>query len=144
MDSASRLGKESEGKQEVVSSELIHRSIPQGYLQLQRRIYLTTVLISALAFLITFYFFDFRFASSFLIGSLSGVLYLRLLARSIGKIGESKSLGKIQLIVPILLFVAVSKLSQFDLLPSILGFFLYKPSLILQYLLESRVNTDAK
>ena len=76
---------------------------------------------------------------SLLVGALSGVLYLRLLARSIGKLGtSSKSVGKIQLIVPVLLVLAVSKLSQLELLPALLGFLLYKPSLVFQILLESR------
>ena len=97
------------------------------------------MLVSALAVAITAFFFESQVAISLLIGALSGVLYLRLLARSIGKLGtSSKSVSKIQLVVPGVLVLAASKLSQFELLPALVGFLLYKPSLIFQTLLESR------
>ena len=109
------------------------------YVQLQQRIYRATLIVSAFAVSITALFFDLNVSISLLVGALSGVLYLRLLARSIGKLGtSSKSVGKIQLIVPVLLVLAVSKLSQLELLPALLGFLLYKPSLVFQILLESR------
>lgn len=70
-------------------------------------------------------------------GSFSGILYLRLLARSIGKLGKSsKTVGKVQLIIPVLLVLVVSRLPQLSLLPAILGFLLYKPSLIIQEMFE--------
>ena len=76
-----------------------------------------------------------------LVGALSGSLYLRLLARSIGQLGKgSNAVGKIQLVVPVLLVLAVSKIPQLDLIPSMLGFLLYKPSLIIQALIESRTH----
>jgi len=127
-----------------ISSEKISKTSSDDYMQLQRRVYLTTVLVSLIGSLITAFLFEQSTSMSFLLGSLAGVAYLRLLARSIGKIGgSSRSLGKIQLIVPILLFFAVSKLSQFDLLPALLGFFLYKPILILHYLLGSKKDLAA-
>ena len=111
----------------------------QEYVQLQQRIFRAAFYVSAVVVVITAIFFDFQVAISLLIGALSGILYLRLLARSIGKLGtSSKSVSKIQLVIPVLLVLAVSKLSQLYLLPALLGFLLYKPSLILQILLESR------
>jgi len=82
---------------------------------------------------------------SLLIGALFGALYLRLLARSVGNLGKSsKTVGKIQLVVPVLLVLGVSKLPQLDLLPSLLGFLLYKPSLILQVMLESSNKEESQ
>ena len=109
------------------------------YVQLQQRIFRAALLVSAFAVAITAFFFGSQVAISLLIGALSGILYLRLLARSIGKLGtSSKSVSKIQLLVPVVLVLAVSKLSQLELLPALMGFLLYKPSLIFQILLESR------
>ena len=114
------------------------------YVQLQQRIFRAALLVSALAVSITAFFFDNQVAISLLIGALSGILYLRLLARSIGKLGtSSKSVSKIQLVVPVVLVLAVSKLSQLELLPALLGFLLYKPSLIFQVLLESRSRSSS-
>ncbi len=107
------------------------------YAQLQRRILLFTVILSALAAGITAIFFDFQLSISVLIGSFFGIVYLRLLARSIGRLGKSsKSVSKVQLVIPALLVLAVSKLPELHLLPSLFGFLLYKPSLIIQGLLE--------
>ena len=108
-------------------------------MQLQQRIFKATLFVSALAVAITAFFFDFHTSLSLFVGALSGVLYLRLLARSIGQLGRSsKSVSKIQLLVPIILVLAVSKLPQLELLPALMGFLLYKPSLIFQILFESR------
>lgn len=109
------------------------------YMQLQRRIFRSTLIVSALAVAFTAYFLGFEIASSTFIGSLAGMLYLRLLARSVGKIGNgTRNVGKIQLLVPVLLVLAASRFSQLELLPALLGFLLYKPSLVFQFLLESR------
>ena len=109
------------------------------YVQLQQRIFRAALIVSALAVTFTALFFDFYASISLLIGALAGLLYFRLLARSIGKLGKSsKSVSKIQLLVPVLLVLTVSRLSQLDLLPALLGFLLYKPSLIFQTLIETR------
>ena len=82
-------------------------------------------------------FVDLHAAFSLLLGAFSGILYLRLLAKSIGSLGKtSTSVSKFQLLVPVVLILAVSKLSFFQLLPALVGFLLYKPSLIIQFLLE--------
>jgi len=112
------------------------------YVRLQLSLFKTTLLTTAFAFVISVVFFDFQASISFLVGALSGILYLRLLARSVGKIGEnSKNLGKVQLLVPVLLVLSVSKLPQLELLPALLGFLLYKPAIIFQVLFESRTGS---
>ncbi len=110
----------------------------EEYVQLQQRIFLVTLGLTVLAVAITAIFFDLQASISVLVGAFCGVLYLRILARSVEKLGKSsKSVGKVQLMIPVLLVLAVSRLPQLDLLPSLLGFLLYKPSLIIQILFES-------
>lgn len=119
-------------------SAVVSTASSDDYAQLQRRYILATLTVSAFAVAVTALFFDLHIASSLLVGALSGVLYLRLLARSVGKLGNgSKSVSKFQLLVPVLLVLAVSRLPQLELLPALLGFLLYKPAMILQVLLES-------
>ena len=124
----------------LVSSEQCQKNTPHDeYLLLQRQIYLATLSLSLLAVLLASLFLGMQFAISLLIGALSGILYLRLLARSISKLGKtSNSLSKFQLIVPVLLVLVAAKQPQIELLPALLGFLLYKPSLILQFAFESR------
>jgi len=103
---------------------------------------LATLSLSLLAVLLASLFLGMHFAISLLIGALSGIVYLRLLARSISKLGKtSNSLSKFQLIVPVLLVLVAAKQPQIELLPALLGFLLYKPSLILQFAFESRKQT---
>ncbi|KGG20431.1 MULTISPECIES: ATP synthase subunit I [Prochlorococcus] len=107
------------------------------YVSLQLRIFKMTLVVTAFSVLFTIIFFDFHAAMSLLVGAFSGILYLRLLAKSIGSLGkESSSVSKFQLLVPVLLILAVIKLPELQLLPALVGFLLYKPSLIIQFLIE--------
>ena len=121
------------------SSTEVSTTSDDEYAQLQRRFILATLAVSAFAVSVTALVFDLHIASSLLVGAVCGVIYLRLLARSVGKLGKaSKSVSKIQLLVPVLLVLAVSRLPELELLPALFGFLLYKPAMILQVLLESR------
>jgi ATP synthase protein I len=108
-----------------------------AYGRLQRRLILATLIVSALAVPITALIFDPHTAGCLLVGALAGVLYLRLLARSVAKLGNgSKKVGKLQLLVPVVLVLAAAKLPQLELLPALIGFLLYKPALILQAVVD--------
>ncbi len=103
------------------------------YRRLQRRLLVATVLATAVAVPITALVFDPAAAASLLVGSLAGVLYLILLARSVSRLGvDSKSVGKVQLLVPIVLVLAAARIPQLQMLPALVGFLLYKPALIVQ------------
>jgi len=111
------------------------------YAQLQRRLLLATLSTAVLAALFTAVVFDVHTAGSVLVGSLSGVVYLRLLGRSVARLGpDAKKVGKLQLLVPVVLVLSASRLPQLELLPALLGFLLYKPALILQVALDLRAG----
>ena len=108
------------------------------YGQLQLRFILATLVITAFVVAITAFVFDLRTSGSVLVGSMFGVFYLRLLARSIGRLSSgSEKVGKVQLLVPVLLVIAASKLHELEILPALLGCLLYKPAMILQVLREN-------
>jgi ATP synthase protein I len=120
------------------SSEQASQAPLDDFVRLQRRLILATLIVAALAVAITALVFDLHIASSLLVGALAGVLYLRLLARSVSKLGDgSKKVGKLQLLVPVVLVLAAARTPQLELLPAFLGFLLYKPALILQAVLDS-------
>jgi ATP synthase protein I len=105
--------------------------------RLQRRIILSTLVAAALAVPVTVWFFGASAAFSLLVGSVAALLYLKLLARSVSRLGvATKSVGKAQLLVPLLLVLAASRLPQLEVLPALVGFLLYKPALIVQALLD--------
>ena len=108
------------------------------YARLQRRLMLATLTVSLLAALVAFVRFDALVARSLLVGSCAGLLYLRLLARSVARLSDqSRGLGRFQLVVPTLLVVGAAKLPQLELLPAFIGFLLYKPALILQTVIDA-------
>ena len=104
------------------------------YTKLQLTIFGITFIIAIFIALITGIIIGFKFGFSVLVGSFAGIFYLRLLAKSIGKIGrESTGVSKLQLLVPVCLFIFASKLGSIDILPAMIGFFIYKPSLIFYF-----------
>ncbi len=105
------------------------------YLELQFRVLRLTFLLTIFSVGIAGFFFGIHVSASLLFGALSGILYFRLLARGIGRLGtSSKIVGKVQLLVPVILVLASSRFPQLDLIPALLGFLLYKPALIIQFL----------
>ena len=128
----------SERSLNLESSDQASKAQSDEYAKLQLRIFRVFLIVSACSVVFTYFVFGIGTSTSLLVGALSGIVYLRLLARSIGKLGKSSnSVSKVQLVVPVLLVLAVSRLPEFELIPALLGFLLYKPSLILQVLLES-------
>ncbi len=105
----------------------------EEYARLQRRLLLSTLIVSVLAVSVTALLFDRTAALSMLVGAAAGMLYLRLLARSVARIGaDSRQVGKSQLLVPVVLVLASSRLPQLAIVPALVGFLLYKPALLLQ------------
>ncbi len=104
------------------------------YTKLQLTIFGITFIVSIFLASITGIFLGFTFGLSIFIGAIAGIFYLRLLAKSIGKLGkESSGVSKLQLLVPVCLFIFASKLGSLDIFPAMIGFFIYKPSLIFYY-----------
>jgi ATP synthase protein I len=108
------------------------------YHRLRRRLLVATTVASAIAVPAVGLVFGLSAALSALVGALSGLLYLLLLSRSVSRLGAgSKSVSKVQLLVPVVLVLAAAKLPQLQLLPALLGFLLYKPALLVQAYLDT-------
>jgi ATP synthase protein I len=87
---------------------------------------------------LTALWFDRSAAFSLLVGALAGLLYLRLLSRSVSRFGvDTRSMGKVQLLVPVVLVLAAARLPALDILPALVGFLLYKPALLVQAVLDT-------
>lgn len=106
------------------------------FTRLQNRLLLATLLLSLVTAVITLVIFGGTTAASLSLGAVCGLLYLRLLARSVARLGNgSKSLSRMQIVVPALLVVACTRVPALQLLPALAGFVLYKPALLLQAVL---------
>lgn len=109
-----------------------------GHFQrLRRRLLVSTLLASSAAVPACWLLFDLPAAMSLLVGSIGGLLYLVLLARSVSRLGgDKRSVGKIQLLVPVVLVLASARIPQLELVPALVGFLLYKPALLVQAYLD--------
>ena len=104
------------------------------YIKLQLTIFGITFIVAILVAFLTGIIVGYTFGFSIFIGAIAGIFYLRLLAKSIGKLGnESYRVSQLQLLVPVCLFIFSSKLGFLDIFPAMIGFFIYKPSLILYF-----------
>ena len=104
------------------------------YTKLQITIFGITFIFAILVACITGIIIGDTFGFSVFVGAIAGIFYLRLLAKSIGKLGkESNRVSQLQLLVPVCLFIFASKLGSLDIFPAMIGFFIYKPSLIFYF-----------
>ena len=93
------------------------------YTKLQLTIFGITFIVSILLASITGIFLGFTFGLSIFIGAIAGIFYLRLLAKSIGKLGkETSGVSKLQILVPVCLIIFASKLGTLDIFPAMIGF----------------------
>tara|TARA_Y100001978_G_scaffold70686_1_gene63488 strand:+ start:255 stop:731 length:477 start_codon:yes stop_codon:yes gene_type:complete len=102
--------------------------VSDDFFSLQLALFCLTLLLSFFISIVSFIFINFSFSLSIFIGSIIGIFYLRLLAKSIGNLGKTSSgISKVQLLLPVCLFIFASRNEFIEILPSLIGFFLYKP-----------------
>ena len=124
-------------RRRVIDSARHFRRRLEDFYRLQRRLLLATGVVAIVTVPIVAVAFNASVAGSVFVGACAGLLYVRLLARSVANLSEqSRGLGRFQLVVPTLLVVGAAKWPQLDLLPAFLGFLLYKPALILQHVFD--------
>jgi ATP synthase protein I len=105
------------------------------YQQLKRELYLITLAITVVAFVTVAFVYELRVALNYLLGAVAGVVYLRLLAKDVDRIGNETSklsLNRMALFVGLMLVAA--KWHQLQILPVFLGFLTYKVALLIYIL----------
>ncbi len=123
---------------DINSEAPVSRDIPlepdssmQEYYQLQNELLALTLLLMAVGFVSVWMAYSLNTALNYLIGACSGVVYLKLLARSVEKLGRSTSkVSKNQLALFIGVIVVASQVDQLQIVPVFLGFLTYKAALI--------------
>jgi len=100
-----------------------------------------SLVLAAIAVLITAVWFSGTTVLSVAVGCIAGLLYLLLLSRAVEKLGtQSRSLGKAQLLVPVVLVLLSTRWPLLELLPALIGFLIYKPAVIITTALDLRSN----
>jgi ATP synthase protein I len=104
----------------------------QEYYSLKRSLYLLTLAITGVGFTTAWLAYSLDAALSYLIGSLSGVLYLRMLAKGVERlgVGASSTGGNARLAIFVGLIVVAAQVEWLQLVPVFLGFITYKIALL--------------
>jgi ATP synthase protein I len=107
------------------------------YRQLKQELYLITLAITTMAFVTVALVYELRVAFNYLLGAVAGVVYLRLLAKDVDRIGnESTKLSPNRLALFVGLMLVAAKWHELQILPVFLGFLTYKAALLV-YLLRT-------
>jgi ATP synthase protein I len=110
------------------------------FFQLQRELYISTLILTLLIFGPVWYFYSLNTALNYLLGACTGMIYLKLLARNVEQLGTSKDrIGKTQLAVFIGVMIIATRIDQLHILPVFLGFLTFKAA-ILVYTLRTTLT----
>ena len=132
------VGEESTLEQSSVMSD----NSMDEYQQLKLELYLITVGLTIVAFIAVATTYGLRIALNYLLGAVAGVVYLRLLARDVDRIGNGNiRLSPNRLAMFVVLIIVAAKWHQLQVLPVFLGFLTYKAA-ILVYLLRTIWTAD--
>lgn len=102
------------------------------FYQLRQELLITTLVLMAIAFPCVWYFYNLNIALNYLLGAFTGVVYLRLLAKNVERLGtESNGIGKSHMAVFLGVIIFATQLNQLHVLPVFLGFLTFKATLLL-------------
>ncbi len=115
----------------------------QEYHQLSQRLMLVTLAITGVIFVSVWIFYSLNTALNYLIGACVGVVYLRMLAKDVERLGEeNKRLSKARFALFIGLIIVATQWRQLQVLPIFLGFLTYKATLLV-YMVQTLVTPDS-
>jgi len=116
----------------------------QEFYQLYQELLLGTLALTAVTFVCVWIFYSLPIALNYLIGACTGVVYLRMLAKDVERLGSGKQqLSKTRLALLIGLILLASQWNQLKIMPIFLGFLTYKAALII-YTVRTTLSSDSQ
>lgn len=104
----------------------------QDYYQLLLGLYVGTLALSGFIFAGVWTFYSLSIALNYAIGACVGVVYLRMLAKDVERLGTQKrSLSKSRFAIFIGLIIVATQWNQLQILPIFLGFLTYKAAIVI-------------
>lgn len=134
-ESASNDGaSNTEGEQPIVLPPASETSM-EDYFQLQQNLLKLTLVFTLVICLCVWWAYSIEIALNYVVGAVTGIVYFRMLAKSVGKIGREKppnseGLSSPRFAVFVGVMVASTQWQQLSVLPVFLGFLTYKAALI--------------
>lgn len=115
----------------------------QSFYELSQELFSITLVLTGIIFISVWIFYSLNIALNYLIGSCTGVVYLKMLGKNVEQLGvESPQLSKNRFALLIVLLVVASQWNQLQILPVFLGFLTYKATLLI-YTLRTIFTPDS-
>jgi len=120
-------------KSSIISQTVVETSstsVADGmeeYNHLKFKLLVLTITSGVLIGLAVWFWYGWKIALSYAVGSLVGTIYFRMLTKSVDRLGgESNGLGLSRLGLFVILIAIAAKSDQLEILPAFLGFMTYK------------------
>ncbi|MDB9449826.1 ATP synthase subunit I [Dolichospermum circinale] len=115
----------------------------QEFYQLYQKLLVITLVLTGIIFISVWIFYSLNIALNYLIGACTGVVYLKMLANDVERLGgEKQSLSKNRFALIMIPIILASQWHQLHILPIFLGFLTYKATLVI-YLVQTVFNPEA-
>ena len=112
-------------------TETIQTDFMKDYYQLQRTLMLLSIVLTIIIFTCVWIFHSLLLALNYFLGALVGIVYLKILAKEVEKVGTSQQkLGKKGLILIAAMIIVASQWQKLYIVPVFLGFLTYKIAII--------------
>jgi ATP synthase protein I len=125
-------------------TEPVNSSMQEFY-QLYQELLVITLVLTGVAFTCVWIFYSLNIALNYLLGACTGVVYLRMLAKDVERLGrEKQSLSKTRLALLVALILLASRWNQLQIMPIFLGFLTYKATLLIYVVRVAFISDSGK
>ncbi|NJL09474.1 MAG: ATP synthase subunit I [Calothrix sp. SM1_7_51] len=103
----------------------------QEFYKLYQELLIVTLVLTGVIFICVWIFYSLNIALNYLLGACTGIVYLRMLAKDVERLGrEKQKLSQTRLALLIVIILIASRWNQLQIMPIFLGFLTYKAALI--------------